>query len=151
VTAALLYREISSPPGEWTETVRGFLREFNQASNPVFWAAWDKPEHNRVPLHIFALDAHETVVGGLLGSTRFLWLSVDIVAIREDIRRTGVGRELMRRAEAEATARGCTRSFVETMDYQAPEFYEKLGYRIAGRLENWDSHGHGKFFLVKVL
>jgi hypothetical protein len=37
------------------------------------------------------------------------------------------------------------------MDYQAPDFYQCLGYTIAGRLDDWDSHGHAKLFLVKRL
>ena len=37
------------------------------------------------------------------------------------------------------------------MDYQAPDFYESLGYTITGRLDDWDSHGHAKLFLVKRL
>jgi len=34
------------------------------------------------------------------------------------------------------------------MDYQAPDFYRKLGYQIA---ENWDSHGRTKYLLTKQL
>ena len=37
------------------------------------------------------------------------------------------------------------------METQAPEFYEKAGYRVAGLLEDWDSHGNSKFFFVKDL
>lgn len=37
------------------------------------------------------------------------------------------------------------------MDYQAPDFYQRAGYRVAGQLPDWDSHGHTKLFFVKLL
>jgi hypothetical protein len=37
------------------------------------------------------------------------------------------------------------------MDYQAPAFYQKLGYQIAGKLEDWDSLGHSKYLFTKQL
>ena len=37
------------------------------------------------------------------------------------------------------------------MDYQAPGFYQSIGYQIAGQLDDWDSHGHTKYFLGKDL
>jgi ribosomal protein S18 acetylase RimI-like enzyme len=71
--------------------------------------------------------------------------------VAESARRDGIGRHLMELAEREAANRGCQYAYLDTMDYQAPEFYLKLGYQIAGRLDNWDSHGHTKFFFVKRL
>ena len=53
-------------------------------------------------------------------------------------------------AEAEDHRRGCQYAYVDTMDYQA-QFYQRLSYTIAGQLDDWDSHGHAKLFLVKKL
>jgi hypothetical protein len=47
--------------------------------------------------------------------------------------------------------RGCRRLFLETLDYQAPEFYEARGYVRQCELVDWDSHGHSKYIYVKVL
>jgi ribosomal protein S18 acetylase RimI-like enzyme len=57
----------------------------------------------------------------------------------------------MELAEREAVARGCRHAFLDTMDYQAPDFYQKLGYQIAGKLDDWDSHGHAQFLFTKQL
>ena len=100
---------------------------------------------------MFALDAANRPLGGLLGETQLAWLKIQYVSIRADARRRGIGSRLMSLAEAEAINRGCKYAFLDTMSYQAPDFYQKLGYRIAGQLDNWDSHGHAKFFLVKTL
>ena len=37
------------------------------------------------------------------------------------------------------------------MSYQAPEFYERLGYHVVGRIPDWDSHGHDKLYFTKDL
>jgi hypothetical protein len=42
-------------------------------------------------------------------------------------------------------------AYVDTFDYQAPDFYRKVGFEVSGRLDNWDSHGHAKIFLTKQL
>jgi N-acetylglutamate synthase-like GNAT family acetyltransferase len=74
------------------------------------------------------------------------------MAVREDIRRRGLGAELIEMAESEAVHRGCKHAFVDTMDYQAPNFfYIKLGYCVVCQLDYWDSHGHSKFHLRKRL
>jgi len=92
-----------------------------------------------------------TRVGGLMAETQFKWLKVLLMAVAEGHRGRGVGRGLLAIAEREASARGCEYAFLDTMEYQAPGFYQKLGYVVAGRLEDWDSHGHAKFFFTKRL
>lgn len=48
--------------------------------------------------------------------------------VRESQRRAGLGRVLVQAAEAEAVRRGCEQVVVSTHSFQAPEFYERLGY-----------------------
>lgn len=134
------------------EAVYALLRAHNEGANPAFWEVRGREENQPVPIHLFAFDGHGGVIGGLMGSTQFAWLKVDIMAVAESARGGGTGRALLERAEAIGRGeRGCRYAYVDTMDYQAPEFYEKAGYRIAGQLDDWDSHGHRKFFLVKTL
>ncbi|HVZ40365.1 MAG TPA: GNAT family N-acetyltransferase [Candidatus Kapabacteria bacterium] len=142
---------IDDPDSDLLESVNGELRRHNQSANPAFWALRDEPEHEARPLNLFAFAADGEVVGGLFGSTCFSWLMVNIMATKAEHRGTGIGRALLARAEEIARERGCRYAYVDTMEYQAPRFYAAAGYRIAGTLDDWDSHGHRKFLFVKDL
>jgi GNAT superfamily N-acetyltransferase len=78
-------------------------------------------------------DATGEPVGGLTGWIWGTLCAVDLLWVREDLRGAGWGSRLMRTAEQEATRRGCTDMIVSTYTFQAPEFYEKLGFRQTGR------------------
>jgi GNAT superfamily N-acetyltransferase len=145
------FKLIAELNDELRESIGALLRAFNRAGNPIFYAARELPENAPWPLNIIAFDTTEHVVGGLLAETQFTWLRISILVVAESARRRGVGRRLMELAESEAANRGCEHAYLDTMDFQAPDFYLKLGYRIAGRLDNWDSHGHTKFFFTKPL
>ena len=74
------------------------------------------------------------IVGGLIGRTGRGWLMVEYLALPMAEQGAGLGRQLMAMAEAEAVRRGCTGAFLNTIQFQAPGFYQKLGYREFGRL-----------------
>jgi len=90
------------------------------------------------PLHIYILNEEGTVVGGLIGRTHYIqaWLEISIIWVDESVRSQGLGRQLMAQAEAEARQRGCRYARAATSDFQAPDFYAKIGYSVYGRLEN---------------
>jgi GNAT superfamily N-acetyltransferase len=129
------FESIYDPTPEMREAVNAELRQFNQAVNPHFYEALSQPENEARALNIFVFDQEGQVCGGLFAETRFLWLKISIMALRSELRGQGIGTELMRIAEVEARRRGCKHAFVDTMDYQAPNFYLSLGYRVAGHLE----------------
>jgi GNAT superfamily N-acetyltransferase len=56
------------------------------------------------------------------------------------LRGKGIGRELMRRAEALARERGCHSAWLDTFSFQSRRFYEKLGYEEFGRLDYPPDH-----------
>ena len=144
--------EIVENPGEdLYEAVNYQLRTHNQTSNPVFWEEGGKAENQPKALNIFAFAEDRTVIGGLFGTTQFSWLKINIMATRKDWRGKGVGKALLARAEEVAKERNCRYAYTDTMEYQAPSFYQKAGYKITGELDDWDSHGHKKFFFTKKL
>jgi GNAT superfamily N-acetyltransferase len=98
----------------------------------------------------FALrDADGAVRGGLWGHTAYGWLYTQMLAVPEAARGRGLGRELMRQAEAEARRRGCAHAWVDTQ-FGARAFYEKLGYAVFGELDDFPP-GFRRSFLKKAL
>lgn len=90
-----------------------------------------------VALSIPLRDADGAVEGGLWGSTMFGWLFVQLLVVPERLRGRGLGRLLVRRAEAEARRRGCIGAYVQSFSFQAGGFYERLGYRSFGVLRDY--------------
>ena len=142
---------IEEPSDELREAVYVQLRTHNQTSNPEWWWARELPENDPRPLNLFAFGEDGAVTGGLFATTQFSWLKIDIMAVEKDRRGEGIGHALLAEAEEIARARGCKYAFTDTMDYQAPEFYKSAGYKVAGEIADWDSHGHRKSFFVKDL
>ena len=87
-------------------------------------------------------------VGGLLGFTHFNHFFISALYVDQQFRKEGIGRELMKRAEALALEQGCDVIYLDTFDYQAPGFYEKLGFEVFGKLEDYPPP-HQRFYLVK--
>jgi GNAT superfamily N-acetyltransferase len=142
---------IDNPDEALREAVNVQLRHHNEQANPIYWEKSGKSENDERALNLFAFGPDGVVLGGLFAVTRFSWLKITIMATREDRRGEGIGRALLAQAEATARERGCKYAYVDTMEYQAPHFYSHAGYRLVGTLEDWDSHGHKKFFFVKNL
>ncbi len=74
----------------------------------------------------------EALRGGIKATVHWDVLFVDQVWIDDALQRRGIGTELMRRAEAEGRARGAAKAILDTNDWQARPFYERLGYRAFG-------------------
>jgi GNAT superfamily N-acetyltransferase len=89
-------------------------------------------------------------VGGVIGATYWDWLYVDLMWIKEDLRRQGYGHRLLTMAEDEARKRGAKKAYLDTFSFQAPEFYKKHGYEVFGELSDFPA-GHRRFFLTKKL
>ena len=94
-------------------------------------------------------DAGE-VIAGYNGHTWGGYCEVSFLWVHEQYRGRGIGTQLLRSAEAEATASGCAQVVLTTHSFQAPGFYERMGYErkyaIAERPKS-----HANFIYVKTL
>jgi GNAT superfamily N-acetyltransferase len=108
------------------------------------------PDDQYQALVLFLRDSTDGLVGGLLGETYWGWLHVRVLWLEEGVRRRGYGTQLLEKAEEEAVRRGCSYAYLDTLSFQAREFYEGKGYTAFGRL---DDHpvGHSRHFLTKQL
>ena len=107
-------------------------------------------EDGHTPLNIVEYDINGNMIGGILGGTYWGWMYVDILWVHENHRYKGIGSKLLREAEKEATCRGCHHVHLDTMSWQAPEFYQKHGYEVIGILPDIPN-GNQKYLLMKAL
>ncbi len=68
----------------------------------------------------------------------------------ESRRGQGLGRTLLEAAKAEAVRRGCIQIVLLTHSFQAPAFYERLGYVKQATIPNYPD-GHAQFVYLKRL
>ncbi len=101
-------------------------------------------------VEIVVKNEQEEVIGGLYAIARWGWLYVDWLAVHADYRHQGIGRELMRQAEEKALELNVPRIRLSTFEFQAPDFYKKLGYNIVAVEEGYPE-GHNTYYLQKVL
>ena len=107
-------------------------------------------DDGHTPIHIVEYDADGNVIGGILSGTYWGWMYVDILWVDEKHRQKGIGSRLLCAAEEEAIRRGCHHVHLDTMSWQAPEFYKKHGYEVIGVLPDIPS-GNQKYLLMKAL
>lgn len=90
------------------------------------------------------------VIAGFNGHTWGGCCELSYVWVHEQYRGRGLGTLLLRAAESEALARGCVRLVLASHDFQAPGFYERLGYERKYAVEGRPS-GHASIIYAKVL
>ena len=105
---------------------------------------------NHVLLNIVEYDENQNVIAGIFGGTYWGWLHIDILWVDENFRSKKIGSRLLIAAENEAKKRGCHSVHVDTMSWQAPEFYKKHGYELISELDNIPN-GYKKFHFIKRL
>lgn len=120
------------------------LRAYNRASFPQ----WFNDDSEEPPLYAIAHDHAGQIIAGLVGKTYWGCLFINYLWVSDSLRGTGLGKMLLRQAEAEAQKRGCTFGWLTTFDFQAPRFYEKHGYRVVGQMDNFPP-GHTLYTLRK--
>ncbi len=99
---------------------------------------------------IFLKDEKGRVLGAVI--VTFLWngMEIDSLWVDETIRGKGWGRKLMEAVEKEGVKRGCTVAYTNTFPWQAPEFYEKIGYSLYGKLEDFPKGSYLSYYSKKL-
>lgn len=130
-----------SYPEKESQIVDIRLGEFNDLAAPL---------HEVKPLSCFAHDESGRLVGGAVGRCWGQLCELQQLWVDETIRRQGLGAALVKEFEAHAMERGCTMVYLETFNFQAPGFYEHLGYRVEF-IRRGFPHGIAKFHMIKEM
>lgn len=95
-------------------------------------------------------DREGHVIAGVTGHTWGGTCQVTYLWVEESQRGLGLGRALLRAVEAEARRRHCTQVVLLTHSFQAPDFYQRLGYLRQAAIANYPI-GHAQLLYVKQL
>ncbi|QWU44301.1 MULTISPECIES: N-acetyltransferase [Bacillus] len=87
-------------------------------------------------IHLFLKDENGKIRGGILGEVCWNWLEIHSFIMDEDIRALGYGTKLLLEVEKIALERNCDFIKVDTLSFQALDFYKKYGYKEYGILDN---------------
>ncbi len=88
------------------------------------------------------------MAGGIIGEVHWGWFYINLLFVKEELRGHGYGQQLMTLAEQEARLHGAIHAYLDTFSFQAPEFYQKLGYQVFGVLPDFPP-GHQRYYMVK--
>ncbi len=130
----------------------GTVSEIERSLSAALCAANEQAENAQIVLSI--RDGNQALIGGLVASTSYGWLLVKMIWVDELHRGSGLGRRLMAKAQAMATARGCHTVWLDTSNPDSLRFYQALGFETFGVLENGPEqqpHGHKRWFLRRAL
>lgn len=86
---------------------------------------------------IIVKNQKRKTLGTIVVSFRWGAMHIETLWIDETVRNKGWGTKLMNLVEQEAIKRNCHLIYTDTYSWQAPQFYEKLGYRLYGKLDDF--------------
>ena len=98
------------------------IDEFNGAQPELSWVR---------PLSVVSKSCDGRVLAGAVGRTWGECCELQQLWVSAEFRGRGIGKKLMREFEQAAWERGCRLIYLYTFTFQAPAFYQKLGYEPA--------------------
>ncbi len=132
--------ERSDPVGVSRELWNGLVKFNREQAGPLNYA--------RTVLSV--RDTKGRFLGGLILQSYWRESYIELLWLSEKARGTGFGSKLVAEAERHARRRGSRLIHLNTFSFQAPGFYEKLGYRRFGGMSG-SPKGKSRHFYVKHL
>lgn len=102
-----------------------------------------KQKKGMKPLDFFAFfirDEHGAIIGGCGGDNMYGCLYVGQLWVAEHLRGKGYGTKLMQKAEELAKNSGSNFVAVNTFDWEALDFYKKLGFFVEFERKGFDKN-----------
>jgi ribosomal protein S18 acetylase RimI-like enzyme len=100
--------------------------------------------------YAFALKEKGKVIGSIMGKTFFGALHIKYFFLEEDYRNKGYGSALIEKVLEKGKEMGCSFAYLETFNFQALGFYQKLGFTLEYTREGYHQ-GVAMHYLRKSL
>lgn len=121
--------------------VRNKMAEFNYSHFP------DELKGRYQELNLFLKHEDGRTYGGIVGEICWNWLEVHYLFVEEEHRKFGYGKMLLAEAERIAKEKGCDFIKLDTLSFQALDFYKKQGFEVYGTIQNAGGFTH--YYLKK--
>ena len=120
------------------------INQYNLDSVPALSDIW-------TPLEYIARNKNGEEIGGVLAGIGY-WngLEINILWVKDEYRKKGIGTHILKYVEDVAKAKGAIVAMLDTFDFQAEEFYLKNGYIPIGEILNFPE-GHKRIYFSKRL
>ncbi|MFC3034384.1 GNAT family N-acetyltransferase [Pseudoalteromonas fenneropenaei] len=139
--ADLHFELLESEHSEVASALSQQLVAFNRAH-------WDVK--TREPLGATYKNAQGQLIAGVSGYTFGNWLHIERLWVADSLRGQGLGAKLLASIEAAALQRGCQYALLDTLEFQAKDFYLRAGYEVQWVQQHYPKTG-SKYFMSKTL
>ncbi|MBO0418927.1 MAG: GNAT family N-acetyltransferase [Vagococcus fluvialis] len=135
------FEESLAPKKEDIKDLRDILVKYNQQH-------FETKEQKEFLLSIKNDD--NQLIAGISGEIFGNWMEVDYLAVEENYRSHGYGKQLLQQVEALALKEKCRYIFISTFGFQGKDYYPKFGYQEVLVLENYPLTGTEHFFIKEL-
>jgi ribosomal protein S18 acetylase RimI-like enzyme len=115
-----------SPTEEEAGFVHDRLEEYNREQAN---GEYDQPG---IEIGLVLKGPDGSVVGGITASTTLRVMHLEALWVAKEYRNLGHASRLVLQAERIGSEKGCIASQTQSFSFQAPGFYQKIGYRVLG-------------------
>lgn len=116
----------NTPTEQEVKFIQQRLEEHNRAQTN---GAYDEPG---IEINLALRDLLGNVVGGINASTMLRVMHLEALWVAEEYRKLGYGRDLVLATERIGFEKGCITAQTWSLSFQAPGFYQKIGYEVLG-------------------
>ena len=132
-----MYVKLENRESEKAQEIANQIRAYNRSK---------REEAESVPLNLYLEDEKGNLMAGLVAEIFGNWLEIEYLFVKEELRKQGIGSKLLQQAESEAKNRNCRFAFVNTYQFQAPDFYLSHGYKEVFTLEDYPYTGQRYYY-----
>lgn len=115
-----MHFRLENKASQKAQEIGNLIRSYNRSK---------REESESEPLNLYIEDEKGNLLAGLVAETFGNWLEIEYLFVKEELRGRGIGSKLLQQAESEAKNRNCRFAFVNTYQFQAPDFYKSMATR----------------------
>ncbi|MGG7218693.1 GNAT family N-acetyltransferase [Clostridium butyricum] len=130
---------------EESELIVDKIVEYNLSKVPII------QESSFIWINRVIVDTYGDIIVGI-NSKMYCWncLYIDVLWVKEEYRKEGLGSKILNEIEKVAKDKGCYLIHLDTFDFQAKDFYIKHGYDTFGILDECPQR-HKRYFMKKII